>query len=558
MRAKYHIQFIYTILLLPALLWLNLAAGQGSGTGTQNQGALGTGTGAQNPAGTGTAIVSSPTSPVINLNLDLKNFSTTLPFDIGFKIVGGATTDKIKLSDIKSIDCYYIDKGHLKDIPTDTTELKKWKHVVWINDQSSNQYYFDIDALAPNKQYTFIFKYQRVLTDTEQAKIQKNTKSTIAPLIYNLAVNVRGLNDDLINKTVTEIETKIKTALTQDGLTAVFQDKDDHLSSMILKVVETYKTTTVDLNDLNQTLKTFDDITRNVNNFEATYKNIPNPPDKPANITALDNFLTAMGKLDNLYVDTAATNPANVKTYLAETAAVSTVGSLVNLPNDKAFQSLKQQAADMAGSMGYKFSKYAADLASQTALTNDDFNAFIKVIATRLYNDVAIPSSSVNGSFVTRSNTYVIADAGIAVMPGIAKLTPYIGTNFYFRPVNSDAPLDSIDNAFPGECKHSFCQFMGKRFSLVMGVSFASVARPYVRTDLLGSSFNLMTGAGFRLNGWVHLSGGFLWYSKLDPNPLNTNTSIAKTPFISLSFDLRIKTAINTLFSSSAITSVSP
>jgi len=99
---------------------------------------------------------------------------------------------------------------------------------------------------------------------------------------------------------------------------------------------------------------------------------------------------------------------------------------------------------------------------------------------------------------------------------------------------------------------------MGKRFSLVMGVSFASVARPYVRTDLLGSSFNLMTGAGFRLNGWVHLSGGFLWYSKLDPNPLNTNTSIAKTPFISLSFDLRIKTAINTLFSSSAITSVSP
>jgi hypothetical protein len=74
----------------------------------------------------------------------------------------------------------------------------------------------------------------------------------------------------------------------------------------------------------------------------------------------------------------------------------------------------------------------------------------------------------------------------------------------------------------------------------------------------MGNSFNLITGAGFRITDWVRISGGALWYSKFDANPLNTTQKIGATTFISISFDLRIKTALNNLFAPSVFTSVSP
>jgi hypothetical protein len=134
-------------------------------------------------------------------------------------------------------------------------------------------------------------------------------------------------------------------------------------------------------------------------------------------------------------------------------------------------------------------------------------------------------------SFETRAKQYITADAGVAYAPGIGEVVPYFGANFYPGALNKRVPLSV---AKPPELD---------RWALTVGVTVSSLAHADVRNDLF-SSFSLLLGAGRRMTDPLRLTGGVVVYRSLDVNPLVDRTSIAASPFVSLSLDFDARSAL--------------
>jgi hypothetical protein len=139
--------------------------------------------------------------------------------------------------------------------------------------------------------------------------------------------------------------------------------------------------------------------------------------------------------------------------------------------------------------------------------------------------DATSLTTSTLGTYDTFANYHVAADAGFAYVPGLETAVPYVGANFYFRPVNRDAPLRS---------KGGF----GRRFSINLGVS-NSVARSGRRSDLF-SSQSLIVGAGYRLTDIFRAGVGVVVFQREDPNPLISHKRLAASPYAALSFDFSL------------------
>lgn len=137
-------------------------------------------------------------------------------------------------------------------------------------------------------------------------------------------------------------------------------------------------------------------------------------------------------------------------------------------------------------------------------------------------------------SFETRARQYVTADVGLAYLPGLGEVAPYFGANFYPGALNKRVPLSV---AKPRELD---------LWSITVGVTASSLARKDVREDLFGS-LSLLVGAGRRITDPLRLTGGVVVYRELDVNPLVDHTSLAASPFLSLSFDFDAKSALGRL-----------
>ena len=550
MGLKYS-TFLFS-LLLSCLLLTHLASGQVTGPAALKPAVQAAPTNGNTGITQGNVIISSTKDPVISVNLDLNTFNDYLPFDVDFKIAGGnGANDRIPLAQIVSIDLYYTKKKGVVEIPDDAqlNDQDKWTHLQWVNRQTSNQYWFNIKALEPNQHYAFVFKYKRLLTDAEKTKLTGLIQPLIQPLLMKKAIDGDlQFSDQQITDAVNTIRNKMQTFLALDGLQSNINDIDpQHAADMFqatARITSAYNDTYKDLKALNTSkddLRKQDDL---LVQFITDYRNGPNVANKQTNIDNLTAIHQSINPLYTFPQEQQLSDAAQVKAYTDAVAAVIDALKKVNMVT---FKALSGNLSDVAGSMGAHFTRYSDAFKAEQAVVTSQLAPFIDAIAQTLYSDATLSGGSVNGAFVTRSNSYISADLGIAVLPGIAKLTPYIGTNIYFRPINFDAPLT-----------WSGPDFFTKRFSLVFGVSVTSVARTNVRADLLGGNFNIITGVGFRVVDWIHLGVGGLWYNKLADNPLNTNQKIAITQYVSLTFDLRIKTALNNLFSSSVISSVSP
>jgi len=143
--------------------------------------------------------------------------------------------------------------------------------------------------------------------------------------------------------------------------------------------------------------------------------------------------------------------------------------------------------------------------------------------------------------FRTAQSWYIAMDAGFAYYFRIGTMTPYVGANIYFRPVNKDAPLSLVDS-------------FGRRFAVTFGITLDSIeeqeggttvpAAKKTRFDLLQSNRSLLLGAGFRVSQSLRLSGGVLVLKEKDPNPLITTQSVATVPYVSFSLDFDVASAL--------------
>jgi hypothetical protein len=128
----------------------------------------------------------------------------------------------------------------------------------------------------------------------------------------------------------------------------------------------------------------------------------------------------------------------------------------------------------------------------------------------------------------TPRNIYVSADAGLLYGIDIETAALYIGSNVYFRPVNKRAPLG---------VKGSFL----RRAAMTVGFTVTSIADDDNRTrsDMFGHQ-SLVLGGGLRLTQSLRAGAGALVFRERDRNPLISRTSVATSPYVSLSFDLNV------------------
>jgi hypothetical protein len=185
----------------------------------------------------------------------------------------------------------------------------------------------------------------------------------------------------------------------------------------------------------------------------------------------------------------------------------------------------------------------AASTAADTAFRLRDFTRRIAGARTRFDETVAeltdaltlaavqdrilFARASTVGTFESRQKWQIAGDFGFAYAWDIDEAAPYIGTNFYFRPVNKQASLKG----------NPFRQPL-RRLSSTIGVVLTDIGDGRTRDPLLETGkLSLLAGGGYRITDAVRLSVGAVLFQKRDPNPLIDDGSLAASPYASLSLD---------------------
>ncbi len=142
-------------------------------------------------------------------------------------------------------------------------------------------------------------------------------------------------------------------------------------------------------------------------------------------------------------------------------------------------------------------------------------------------NQLSVGSAGTSVAYNTNSGNYVSADAGMAWAPSLGEFVPYLGVNYYFRPVNRSVPLSNRGG-------------LGYRLSLMAGLTTRSVAdTEQGRSDLFGSQAFLL-GFGLRVTEAIRVGGGVLVFKSAVESPFSKATETRGEPYASLSIDINV------------------
>lgn len=112
---------------------------------------------------------------------------------------------------------------------------------------------------------------------------------------------------------------------------------------------------------------------------------------------------------------------------------------------------------------------------------------------------------------------------------GLQDLVPYLGFNINFRSIDKDIPMRFVRY----KTWRHYVSFVG-------GITLRSLAVQGKREDFFGNS-SLLTGLGLRLNNYIKLTGGTVWFKATDPNPVSTNKPVRVLPYAGISLDLELR-----------------
>ncbi|MEA5259187.1 hypothetical protein VB264_15430 [Arcicella aquatica] len=485
------------------------------------------------------------------MDLSLHAFSDVLPFDVPFQIIGGgAATDPITIDQVQAIDCWYGLKKKNIDLETlMQNPAQLGHHTAWFYKAGDKQFTLMIDeGLPPNKVFTFIFRMRRKLTDPHKATLVATAKPFITDAIAQAAAGgSTEFTDDTFNVIIKQIKQKTADALEAQGLKIDFAAIDAAHHKILFDalgiICTAYEQSSVSKKTLDRKIVELKTLIEKLKVFELAYERTLTDPDNNNDVKALRKVFSLAPLAWRYPTGANAVDDAQVNTYLANCKALADALQPILADNTDLMPIKKSIIDDFLPGITDKFKQFSLDLKTIDQDIATQSLTFTTVLADRLYSNAYIIGTSTPGDFSTRANLYISADLGLAVIPQIGQLAPYLGTNIYLRPVNKNYPLTF----------HKLDFF--KRFSFLVGLTVNTLSKEGYRTDVLGSNFNLITGGGFRVADFVRINGGMVWYGQVNPNPLNTNKSIAGSPFISLSFDINVKTVFNSLFHSTQISS---
>jgi hypothetical protein len=152
-------------------------------------------------------------------------------------------------------------------------------------------------------------------------------------------------------------------------------------------------------------------------------------------------------------------------------------------------------------------------------------------------------SDAVEGGTAGGGLPYISADLGLLVPLFIERggdvadvgLAAYIGVNVYFTPIDKDTPL-SLDDGF------------WKRFAVTVGFTINNVedADDTVEGVLFGKG--ILFGAGFRVTDHARAGVGVVLLRQRDRNPAVGDKKLKIAPYLSLSVDFDVASALKSAF----------
>ena len=518
-------------------------------------------------------------------------FNDSLPFDVPFIIWGdipetseaGAPLPKQITLRIAEIDdgSFNCNTAGLEYGPPQQSGLRKWTATDYSDRGiplptdlvSSNrlQFEFMLQKLEPKKTYCFLFQKEpgRRLTPSESLGLGKTLVSA-----YRGFLQRRGTIDALGTRGVEDLRQSLITALFAasplEGLRArpgtVF-DKDANAGA----VFDAFRTAAA------RVLDAHNDVVRLGPQVNAIR------PTRPNEISEAENFTRWLGELSRLQ--------GKIQASLRAAGAEQDLNDLMRLPRDRAsrlllgvrpqdaFESLEVLEAAPGfvkdpgapcppGPLGVRCGVLESlrdslarlekvvdlqPLAKQIRITRDDIQTrlgnlrelqeAVNLREERMLEHLAelegeLPESilvltTTLANLETRRRWYLSMDTGIAVGPTIDEVFPYIGTNMYFRPINTEAP--------PGP-------FL-TRFSVLYGVTWTdNLVKEGERQPLYGESAMLLFGVGLRLTDVLRLGGGAIVIKSENPDPTIDRTRLRLTPFVALSADIDLAGVLGKMF----------
>ncbi|WP_442587443.1 hypothetical protein ACSBL2_15470 [Pedobacter sp. AW31-3R] len=494
----------------------------------------------------------------ITLDISGRSFSDILPFDVPFILAGTqGINSKITLDKIISIECFYKVK---KDKKTDkvfpcAAEQQKYKdwedgrmYAYWENNGADAKWRLSIKELPPNRDFSFFFKFKRKLSEDEKAKLVNHASKIIPKLVAQKADNSfvsLSIEDmkEILSATIDELNKDLKVNGQEIDKIALSETNQKIVSKAMEEVAFSFEQRIDEQQSLSMNMRVLKADSLNLAKFLAGYK--ASAKKKPEYVSAMNNVLHSLKSIFFHPKGENATIPENAKNYLAQIDYVKAELKKVQFPPNSPFENIKKDLVDHLEDITTNFNGYTEAVNNTILITDTEVNNFVSAVITSYEDAVIVNANTINNNFVTRSKSFITADIGVALLPSIGKMVPYLGTNIYLRPINQDRPLFMKD-------LFSLRDF-DRRFSLMLGLTYSTLKKDGYRDDLM-ATFNLITGAGLRIADFVKVNGGVVWYTRLNSNPLNTNNTVRGSGFVSLSFDLQIKTAFHKLFPSDVTT----
>jgi hypothetical protein len=493
-------------------------------------------------------------SKSVTMSLGSHAFSDVLPFDEPFiiKCTPGAN-DLITFDQVKGIDCWYDVKKNLDiQLVSDNPAAYLKNHITGDIDPANRQFTISVSPLLPSKGFIFVFKVRRKLTPQQTTDLG----NTINPLItqaVNEAANEAArrcsfeFSNAAFDSILSKVELQAANILNQQGLNVVYQDLDADHRKILLKSLQdiciAYQTSCTDKKTLDEKVSQLKILDENLKSFEVKYEGQVTDPVHNTTIIALKKVFFLFPPVYDYPKGSNTLDDSQKNAYTTDCKTLLDTLSPI-LPSDTALMRIKKDINGFINGISEKFKMYVSDRKDDEKTASNASKNFIIALSDQLYSMSYVSGTSTVADFVTRSNLYISADLGLAVIPDIGQMLPYLGTNIYLRPINKAYHLSFTKLDF------------NKRFSFLIGLSVTTLAKSGYRADLLGTNFNLLTGAGVRIADFVKINSGVIWYGQVNPNPLSTKKSIVSSWFISLSFDINVKTVFNNLFTSTQITSI--
>lgn len=518
------------------------------------------------------SLAQSQTKQLPEVSVDLGSGVTSgalgLPFDVPFRIKGTTTASFRKISLTYHVSHSYADSNKLQWKGNATTQPTIWRYV---GDQP--EWRIPVGPIHPNVPYDFIFTVTRI--PDVKAPEKEKFKQEAYKILEAFYDNPAGINVGSISAANTALNVQLN-ALIPPGQKIIYPNGIDYTIdineppfSSLLQTLKDVKFRQLSMaTDLSSVRNIFTLAQHNYNAFRIRLANIINNP----------SLLTPTSKaiIDGV-IDAGSSKYKTVK--------MSDIGNIAKQPghriddvfegkltlNNNAWASVVRPDIDLMQlvyQFYYKLSDNLDMAGGGKAFTSADISIikdgllglFKDIISTQIFNDqltdiknaalakfpdvladkllsaTYIISDQSYIDAVSQSTPYIGLDVGLSYIPGYEQLFIYEGVNFYFMPVNKDAPLSYFKNR-----KYWWL----KRLSIHLGLTQNLIKVENNRyVPLIEGVGSLMAGAGLRINRIMRINAGYMFFYEKDNNPLKDKKHFTALPQFSFTFDINIAKAL--------------